>query len=415
MNFNWPIIGDKVFGILKGIGFKLQMFDKTGKKTLDPHDATRFFATINSNDPDIKSYSILVSIHDENRDSHLDIKTPNLKNTNDFEFIHKLKDNLQRNVGDREGLSVNWYKFDHVIKPKDDVMNNITESKDISKPYGTTKSSFQRVGNSKLIIRHTDSVNEEKQGSRWRHIRAIFIENHIGERLHYPYSHIAGARAMARHFSNNGTIHDEIGEAIQGLSSDYMDLKKSARMMRSTGDESKILLLNEILKDINKKVKRLSGPRGYNSLLNELKIDHNEVLTSDVEELHKSLMMECGCEPDGPESTALLTASKYLSKAKPLTTVTFNIKPDLITNAKDFSNQKERMAWQISQLGDAVEDFSLKQNLSRIAETLRTDTPISHKDLDLVKMVFKEFKGVKDQHVTEGITRIKALSGIDSK
>ena len=46
MNYDWSIIGDKVFGILKGSGFKLKMFDNKGSATLNPHDATRFFATI---------------------------------------------------------------------------------------------------------------------------------------------------------------------------------------------------------------------------------------------------------------------------------------------------------------------------------------------------------------------------------
>ena len=51
MNHNWDIIGDKIFGILRGRGYRLQMFDKGGDKTMDPHDATRFFATVPSHDP----------------------------------------------------------------------------------------------------------------------------------------------------------------------------------------------------------------------------------------------------------------------------------------------------------------------------------------------------------------------------
>lgn len=413
MNFNWPIIGDKIFGILKGLGFNLQMFDKTGAKTLDPHEATRFFATTPSNDPEVKSYSILVSVHDENKDSHLDIKTPNLKNTKDFDFIRKLKSNLQRNIGDREGLSVNWYKFDHVIKPKDDLLNNITESKDISKPYGTTKSSFQRVGNSKLIIRHTDSVNEEKKGSRWRHVKAIFVENNIGERLHYPHMHIAGARAMARHFANGGSMHDEIGEAIQRLSSDFTDLKRSAKLLRVAGDNSKTMILGEVLKDINKKVKRLSGPRGYNSLLDSLKADKVEVLESG--KLFDSLVQECGVEPGTDDANALQTASRYLNKDLPTMDVKFSMTPDVTSQATKFGDQKERLAWQIHQLAETVDDLGLKEKLVSVVDALKENGMMHPDDIELVRTVFKASKGVKNQEVVENLIRIKALSGIDSK
>lgn len=410
MNFNWPIIGDKIFGILKGIGFKLQMFDKAGNKTLDPHEATRFFATTASNDPELKSYSILVTVHDENKDSHLDIKTPNLKNMKDFDFVKKLKQNLQRNIGDREGLSVNWFKFDHTIKPKDEIMNNITESKDISKPYGTTKSSFQRVGNSKLVIRHSDVVDEEKKGSRWRHVKAIFIENNIGERLRYPHMHIAGARAMARHFANNGTMHDEIGEAIQGLSSDFMDLKKSARLIRSTGDESKAAMLGEILKEINKKVKRLCGPRGYNTIADSLKEESATV--EGIEEIQSRLIEQCGCDPDSDDARSLGVASKYLVKVGP--TLQFGIKaqPDIVSKASNFADQKERLAWQIDQLAETVEDVDTRSKLNAIAETLKNQGFVSPSDIDLVRTVFKASKGVGNQEVKESIERMKALSGI---
>lgn len=413
MNFNWAVIGDKIFGILKGSGFKLQMFDKSGNKTLDPHEATRFFATIASNDPELKEYSILIGLHDENRDSHLDIKTPNLKNEKDFDTIKQLKTSLQRNIGEREGLSVNWYKFDHAIKPKDDLVNNITESKDISKPFGSTKSSYQKIGNSKLIIRHTDTVNEEKKGSRWRHVKAIFVENGIGERLKYPHMHIAGARAIARHFSNNGTMNDEIGEAIQKLSSDYMDLKKAGRMLRSAGDESKTVVLGEVLRDINKKVKRLSGPRGYASLSDSLK-SQCQTETSGVYSIYETLLELCGCDRNSVDAAALQTAARYLNDA-PMQNVTvqFKVKPDLTSKAADYADQKDRLAWQVSQLAEAVADDDLQSKLAVLADALKAHRVVDPADVDLIRMVFKASKGVKDQEVTEPeIDRIKQLSGL---
>lgn len=418
MNFNWPIIGDKIFGIIKGSGFKLQMFDKAGAKTLDPHEATRFFATTSSNDPELKEYSILISVHDENADSHLDIKTPTLKDEKDFEFIRKIRDSLQRNVGDREGLSINWFKFDHNIRPKDDAMNNITES-DISKPFGSTKSSYQKVGEAKLIIRHTDIVDESKIGSRWRHVKAIFIETRIGERLLYPHMHIAGARAMARHL-NSGSFNDEIAESIKSLSHDYMALKESARMLRRVGDESQTTTLRESLHGINKKVKRLAGPRGYTALSDSLRerviAEENEQISS----IHADLMERCGCASDSDSAMPLMVAARYLSNAgKNIDSddyeIGFTRQPDLVTGAADHTDHKSRLAWQIDELAECVDDHDIRDQLKDISVVLRDRGIVDPKDMDLIRMVFKASKGIQHQpEITEdaGLVRIRELSGL---
>lgn len=419
MNYNWPIIGDKIFGILKGNGFKVQLFDKTGKQILDPHEATRYVATIGSNDPELSTYTILVSVHDENADSHVDIKTPNLDNEKDFEFIHRVRNSLDTNLK-REGLSVNWYKFDHTIKPKDEAYNNITESKDISKPFGSTKSSYQKVGDARLIIRHTDAVNEEKMGSRWRHIKAIFVENKIGERFKYPHMHIAGARAMARHVSANGAFYDEIGESIQALSADYMALKESGRLLRKINDESMISSLRESMQGINKKVKSLSGPRGYNMLLDTLR---EQVITEDgddVKTLHDSLMERCQCGNEDPAAAPLLVAARYLAKSghqpKSDIGVSFTRQPDLTSKVHDYPDQTHRLAWQVDELAECVDDDGIRDRLKGISSSLRDHGRAAPEDMDLIRMVYKASKGMDHQPVEESapaeLDRIKQLSGI---
>jgi hypothetical protein len=426
VNWNWKIIGDKIFGILKGSGFKLQMFDKTGAKTLDPHEATRFFATIGSDDTELKEYSILISVHDENADSHIDIKTPNLKSENDFEFIRKIRDILQKNVGDREGLSVNWFKFDHTITPKDDAVNNITESKDISKPFGSTKSSYQRVGDAKLIIRHTDTVNEEKVGSRWRHVKAIFIENRIGERFMYKHLHIAGARAMARHLSNAGAVHDEIGESIQALSSDYTALKESARLLRCMADESKTSSIRASLQEINKKVKRLCGPRGYTALSDSMRERVINEESEQISSIYEDLLERCGCERDSNDSNVLRVAARYLASAPQnvdgaATGIGFTREPDLTSKAGDYPDHKSRLAWQIAELAECVDDEEVGGKLLDISAALRDYGNMDPKDMDLIRMVFKASKGIAHEpdHQSEpevqpgsGLDRIRKLSGI---
>jgi hypothetical protein len=313
MNYNWPIITDKIFGILRGRGYRLKMYDKSGMDTMDPHDATRFFVTIPSYDPALKNFSILVSLHDEDSSSHLDIKTPSLKNDDDWQTVVQLKNSLMTNVGDNEGLSVNWYKFDHDIDLRDDAVNNIKESRDISKPYGSTKSSYQNIGSSKLIIRHTDPVNEDKQGSRWRHIRSIFIETKLGERFNYPHAHIAGARAMARHLANEGRFTDPTAKAIIKMSEDYIKLKNAASLMRQAGDDDRTLQVKQALHKLGKDSKRLAGSRGYAKGIHDLANMTSNLNANDVLQLRNSLAETCGCSRDNHSNMdALNTAARYI-------------------------------------------------------------------------------------------------------
>jgi hypothetical protein len=312
MNYNWNIIGDKIFGILRGRGYHLKMFDDGGQRTMDPHEATRFFATVPSHSPELNSFDILVSLHDDDASSHMDIKTPPLDNTDDFDTIVKLKNSLQTNIGDNEGLSVNWYKFAHDIDVRDDEVNNIQESRDISKPYGSTKSSYQMVGNSKLIIRHTDPVNEEKQGSRWRHIKNIFIETKLGERFNYPHAHIAGARAMARHLANEGKFNDPVAKNILRMSEDYLELKRANRMMRNKDNDHSIKVRGA-LSTLAKDSKRLSGSKGYAKGVQQ--IAHKTMLADihEVLELRDALAEACGCvQQDAVGMKALETAARYI-------------------------------------------------------------------------------------------------------
>ena len=59
---------------------------------------------------------------------------------------------------------------------------------------GTSKSSFESLNKTKLIIRHKGKVDETVPGARSRQIQSLYIENEDGERFKYPMTHLAGAR-----------------------------------------------------------------------------------------------------------------------------------------------------------------------------------------------------------------------------
>jgi len=90
--------------------------------------------------------------------------------------------------------------------------------------YGSSMSSYRKLENTKLILRHSKAVDENAVGGRSRNVKAIFIENEAGERFKYPFIHLAGAKAMQRHVANGGNPFDAAGNAITTMSEHIIKL-----------------------------------------------------------------------------------------------------------------------------------------------------------------------------------------------
>jgi hypothetical protein len=95
-----------------------------------------------------------------------------------------------------------------------------------SKLYGTSKISYQDLGEARLVIKHTQPVNIDLPAGRTMHIEGIYIENANGERFRYPLKHLNGARALAEHIKAGGNPYDGIGKYIVGLSEELASLRK---------------------------------------------------------------------------------------------------------------------------------------------------------------------------------------------
>ena len=100
-----------------------------------------------------------------------------------------------------------------------------------SKLYGTSKTSYQNIDSARLAIRHNKPVNMDLPSGRTQHIDSIYIESAEGERFKYPYKHLNGARAMARHVAEGGKPFDEFGTHITGLSEELSKLRKFKNYM----------------------------------------------------------------------------------------------------------------------------------------------------------------------------------------
>jgi len=117
-----------------------------------------------------------------------------------------------------------------------------------SKMWGTSKVSYQDLGETRIVVRHSKPVNYDLAAGRTMHIDAIYIENAQGERFRYPVRHLNGARAMAQHIAHGGNPYDSIGQHVVGLSEELSKL----RMFK--GYVSRTPVVSESMSAVNDKV-----------------------------------------------------------------------------------------------------------------------------------------------------------------
>ena len=95
-----------------------------------------------------------------------------------------------------------------------------------SKMYGTSRTSFENIDTARLVLKHTKPVNQEVPGSRTQNVHSMYIESEAGERFKYPFRHLNGARAMARHVAEGGNQYDDFGKHIVEMSTELNKLRK---------------------------------------------------------------------------------------------------------------------------------------------------------------------------------------------
>lgn len=157
--------------------------------------------------------------------------------------------------------------------------------------YGTAKTSYQKLENTRLIIKHNQQVDETSPGARTRHINAMFIENGQGERFKYPFIHLAGARAMQRHVQEGGLPYDDIGKHIISISEKIAHLKNFGNyvvrndLMNSETNEI-VGRAHETLDNLRETIKKLAKKSYYEQFKAEFQTEQaTEVPEEFIEDL----------------------------------------------------------------------------------------------------------------------------------
>jgi len=280
-------IGEDLFNKIRGRFSEVTIGDDSGTVTNEPLDA-RFF------DFDYNGLGkVSVSISEDDGLTVIyskDFIEGQDEMTQDewYNFLKELrifskKRMLEFSVRDvnKSNLNKRDYKF-LATRTGDETMNE-------SKLYGTSRISYQNVGEARIMIKHTESINQETATGRTQKIGKIYIESPEGERFRYPYKHLSGARAMARHVAEGGTAYDDFGKHIVGLSEEMGKLRKFKNYMGRSAVMAESLsgymdIVKERISTVKKTIESLQKPAFYKETFEAFETPVLEDVPSDVAE-----------------------------------------------------------------------------------------------------------------------------------
>ena len=280
-------IGEDLFNKIRGRFSEVTIGDDSGTVTNEPLDA-RFF------DFDYNGLGkVSVSISEDDGLTVIyskDFIEGQDEMTQDewYSFLKELrifskKRMLEFSVRDvnKSNLNKRDYKF-LATRTGDETMNE-------SKLYGTSRISYQNVGEARIMIKHTESINQESATGRTQKIGKIYIESPEGERFRYPYKHLSGARAMARHVAEGGNAYDDFGKHIVGLSEEMGKLRKFKNYMGRSAVMAESLagyvdIVKERISTVKKTIESLQKPAFYKETFEAFETPVLEDVPGDVAE-----------------------------------------------------------------------------------------------------------------------------------
>ena len=267
---NLDLIANELFNKIRGRFPSVTIGDAEGNVTNEPKQARYFdFDFMNEGRPVGK---ISISLDDKNvavvyGESLVSNETELTKN-NWYDFLKELrmfarKRALTFDTRDitKSNLNSRDYKF---LAKNRDGDGTMTESK----MYGTSKISYQDFDGARLMIKHTEGIDQDAAGGRAKKVGSLYIESAEGERFKYPYKHITGARAMARHVAEGGNAYDDFGKHIVSMSEEMNKLRKFKSYMGRSAVMAESLaeyvdVVKERIVTVKKTLESLQRPAYY--------------------------------------------------------------------------------------------------------------------------------------------------------
>jgi hypothetical protein len=294
MDKNLEPIAKELFGKIRTQFPKIQLGDANSKVTDRPKDARFFEFDFVKNGKNLGSISVSIADNDEDDNDGMIVMYSNDIVENQpagikrqwFNFLRELREFAKQkmmNFSIRDITKTNLDKRDYNFMANNNGEGSMTESK----LWGTSKTSYQNMGEAKLIVRHSQPVNYAHAAGRTLHIESIHVENSQGERFKYPVKHLNGARALATHVAHGGTPYDGIGQHITGLSEELNKL----RMFKGYVDRNSMVSeamgtiqtkVYERIDQVKKEIRSLQNQNYYQSFAESFTVNDVQEIPEDV-------------------------------------------------------------------------------------------------------------------------------------
>ena len=294
MDKNLEPIAKELFGKIRTQFPKIQLGDADSKVTDRPKDARFFEFDFVKNGKNLGSISVSIAGNDEDDNDGMIVMYSNDIVENQptgikrqwFNFLRELREFAKQkmmNFSIRDITKTNLDKRDYNFMTNNNGESSMTESK----LWGTAKTSYQKMGEAKLIVRHNQPVNYAHAAGRTLHIESIHVENSQGERFKYPVKHLNGARALATHVAHGGTPYDGIGQHITGLSEELNKL----RMFKGYVDRNSMVSeamgtiqtkVYERIDQVKKEIRSLQNQSYYESFAESFVVNEAQTIPEDL-------------------------------------------------------------------------------------------------------------------------------------
>ena len=266
---NLNLIAEELFNKIRGRFPSVTLGDAEGKVTNIPTESRFFDFDYKEGDTSLGKVSITLSensieiMYSDNFVSEQD----DLTKDNWYNFLKEIRQFSKKRLMTFDTRNINKSNLDK-RDYKFLAQNRGEETMSESKMYGTGRVSYQKVDGARLVVKHTESVNPELGKARTRNIGKIYIESADGERFLYPYKHLTGARAMARHVAEGGKPFDDFGTHIVGLSEEMNKLRKFKSYMGRNAVMAESLAgysdaVNDRIKLVKRTIESLQKPKFY--------------------------------------------------------------------------------------------------------------------------------------------------------
>lgn len=274
-------IAEALFDKIRTRFENVNLGDEKAKRTIDPGKA-RFF-NFDYIDRNGKNYgNVTMNIVDDNGlkvyfSKNITDQLEDQEQTEWFEFLRDIRRFAKANFLTFDARDINKSNLDiRDIKQQSKADGTYsagevdTGAVTESRMWGTSRSSYQECGPARIIVRHSTNVDEEKRGARTRNIECVFIENHMGERRLLPFKNLHGARAMARHVSQGGSIDDELGTGITEMVKEMTSMvhfvrEAKRRQFEDAETDQMAKAAVQRYGELKDKLRHLGGRRGYDS------------------------------------------------------------------------------------------------------------------------------------------------------